>query len=178
MRPLFIVAIVFLFGNVKEVYAITIVDTYSIIFSEIGKTEKMYTKEYYDNGNLKAEGWSSMDTKTDYWTFYHKNGKIASKGNFRSNKKNGYWYFYNETGTLIKEGHFENGSAEKWWIFHDIATRNKSKFQYRNNQKNGFALRYKKRKLVKAEEYLNGIKTNEWTSVIAFKLDNPNVSLR
>lgn len=178
IRSLFTLVVLFLFGNIKDAYAVYTIDTSFIISSEIVNTEKMYTKEYYSNGKLKAEGWSSMDTKTDYWTFYHKNGKIASKGNFRSNEKNGYWYFYNETGTLIKEGHFENGSAEKWWIFYDIATRNKSKFQFKNNLKNGFALRYKKRKLVKAEEYKNGVKIDEWISVIAFKLDNPNVSLR
>ena len=158
---------IFLFGNSHHVFS-----------SEILGTEKMYAKEYFANGNLKAEGWKSMDTKTDFWFFYHENGKVASKGHFRSNQRDGYWYFYDESSNVLKEGHFENGSAENWWIFYDIANQSKSKFQYKDNKKNGFALLYKNRKLVKAQEYLNNKKTGEWTSILAFKLDNPNVSLR
>lgn len=158
---------IFLFGNIQTSFS-----------SETLTAEKIYTKEYFSNGNIKAEGWSIMDAKTEYWTFYHENGNVSSKGHFVNNERNGYWHFYNESEQLLKEGHFENDSAENWWIFYDIVTQNKSKFQFKNNQKNGFALRYKKKKLVKAEEYKNGKKIDEWTSLIAFKLDNPSVSLR
>ncbi len=146
------------------------------ISSEIVTVERTYIKEYDTNGRLKAEGWKSMDIKTGYWTFYHQNGEVSFQGHFSNNKKHGYWYCYNKEGQLLKEGHFENGSAEKWWIFYDIAGRNKSKFQFKDNQKNGFALRYKNKRIVKAEEYKNGKKINEWTSITAFRLDNPNVS--
>lgn len=163
----FVLTFLFFFGS-----------THLSFSSEILMLEKTYIKEYDTNGRLKAEGWKSMDTKTGYWTFYHQNGQVLSKGHFSNNQKHGYWYFYNDEGQLLKEGHFENGSAEKWWIFYDIATNNKSKFQFKNNQKNGFALRYKKNKLVKAEEYENGQKIDEWTSLIAFRLDNPTISLQ
>lgn len=139
---------------------------------------KSYQKQYYSNGQLKAEGWVSMQLKTDYWIFYHANGQVASKGHFKNNKKNGYWYFYKTTGELEKEGHFILDSAENWWIFYEIGTRNKSKFQYKNNQKNGFCLRYTKSKLIKAEKYQSGQKMGEWTSIREFRRDNPNVSLR
>lgn len=157
-----------LFGIISGSYAV----------SSKPLTEKKYTKEYDANGNLKAEGWKSMNSKTGYWTFYHINGAVSSKGHFSTNAPHGYWYFYNHQGRLIKEGHFKNGSAENWWIFYDLATKGKSKFQFKYNQKNGFALRYKKNKLVKVEEYIQGQKVAEWTSLFAFKLDNPNVSLQ
>ena len=146
--------------------------------SEIVPIEKKYSKEYYSNGNLKSEGWQSVTSKMGYWYFYHPNGTVKAKGHFKENQRDGYWYFYDKNENLIKEGHYTHGNAEDWWIFYDIANQNKSKFQYRNNKKNGFALRYNKKKLVKAEKYINDDKVGEWESVIAFKQDNPNVSLR
>ena len=139
---------------------------------------KDYKKEYYSNGQLKAEGWQQMQQKTDYWIFYHANGQVASKGHFKANKRDGYWHFYNPSGHKEKEGHFILDSAENWWIFYDIGTRNKSKFQYKDNQKNGFCLRYSKSKLIKAEKYHAGKKLAEWTSLREFRRDNPDVSLR
>ena len=138
--------------------------------------EKNYQKEYYTNGTLKAEGWELGVTKIDYWYFYHPNGEIASKGSFSKDTKEGYWYYFTEAGTLIKEGHYQNGIAQDWWIFYDIATHTENRFQFKNNEKNGFALIYKKGSLKRAEEYKNNQKVGEWTSIFAFKKDNPHVS--
>ncbi|MDT0556300.1 toxin-antitoxin system YwqK family antitoxin [Patiriisocius hiemis] len=140
--------------------------------------EKMYAKEYYENGTLKAEGWALGNKKIKFWIFYHNNGAVASKGNYKNNKKDGYWYYYNTQNKLIKEGHYINGSAENWWIFYDIANQKKAKYQFKDNQKNGFALQYNKQKLMRAEKYENDEKVGEWTSVWAFKRDNPDVSLK
>ncbi|MBL4662736.1 MAG: hypothetical protein JKY22_04075 [Flavobacteriaceae bacterium] len=140
------------------------------------ESKKMYSKEYYHNGQIKAEGWEMGNMKMGYWKFYHINGKLVSEGHFKKNKKNKYWHFYNEKGELTKEGHYLIGSAENWWIFYDIANATTSKFQYKNNKKNGFCLRYKKGKLIKTEKYTNNIKVGEWTSYISFKRDNPGVS--
>ena len=137
---------------------------------------KMYSKEYYDNGQIKAEGWEMGTAKMGYWKFYHPNGILASEGHFKKNRRSDYWHFYNEKGTLLKEGHYLSGSAENWWIFYDIANAKTSKFQYKDNQKNGFCLRYKKRKLIRVEKYTNNSKVGEWTSIFAFKRDNPGVS--
>lgn len=151
--------------------------SFGIVTSQI-LSEKIYVKEFYADGTPKAEGWLFGKNKTGYWYFYHTNGKIAEKGHFHTQKKEGYWYFYHPDGFLKKEGHFKNGISENWWIFYDKETKNKQKIQYKNNKKNGFALQYKKNKLMKAEKYIEDEKVDEWTSVIAFKLDNPNVSLR
>ena len=137
---------------------------------------KMYAKEYYSNGQIKAEGWEMGSMKMGYWKFYHANGALASKGHFKKNKRNDYWHFYNKKGALLKEGHYLSGSAENWWIFYDIANAKTSKFQYENNQKNGFCLRYKKRKLIGVEKFTRNTKVGEWTSILAFKRDNPGVS--
>jgi antitoxin component YwqK of YwqJK toxin-antitoxin module len=138
--------------------------------------EKVYIKKYWANGTIKAEGWQMDTVKTDYWIFYHSNGIVASKGHFRNNNKNGYWYFNDIGGHLEKEGHYVNGSAENWWIFYDITNSKTRKIQYKNNLKNGYSLCYKNGKLTKAEKYTNDKKVAEWTSLLAFKLDNPGVS--
>ncbi|MDH7447972.1 toxin-antitoxin system YwqK family antitoxin [Aquimarina sp. 2201CG14-23] len=144
--------------------------------------QKEYYREFYDNGSIKTEGWKMNNQKVDYWFTYFPNGKISAQGHFINNKKAGYWYFYSTNNKLIKEGHFINDKAEKWWIIYDIADNNKKnqiirKYQYRNNQKNGYCLWYKNDKLFKAEKYINDKKTGEWTDAFSFKKDNPNVSL-
>lgn len=139
--------------------------------------DKMYSKEYYTNGNLKAEGWVHNMTKTNYWFFYHDNGKVAAKGHYENNERSGYWHFYNAQGKIVKEGHYRDGVAEDWWIFYDLATNKKQKIQYQNNQKNGFCLVYQGRKLQKVEKYVNDIFKGSWTDVRSFKRDNPEVSL-
>ena len=83
-----------------------------------------------------------------------------------------------EKKAIKKEGHFVNDSAEKWWIFYEIGGRKKSKFQYVNNKKNGYCLRYENGSLKRAESYKDGKKLNEWTSYRAFRKDNPDVSIK
>jgi len=160
---------VFLFFGIMT--SITTASEFSLI-----EGEKMYSKEYYNNGQIKAEGWEMGEMKMGYWKFYHPNGALASEGRFKKNKKNEYWHFYNEKGALTREGHYLSGSAENWWIFYDIANAKTSKFQFKKNQKDGFCLRYKKRKLIRVEKYTNNTKVGEWTSILAFKRDNPGVS--
>jgi len=148
----------------------------SFISAGVPTIEKTYSKEFYENGHVKSEGWLTMDIKTDYWIYYHPNGVIKAKGHFKNNKKTGYWYFYSEINEKLKEGHYYNGLAEQWWIFYDIANEEETKFQYKKNKKNGFALIYKNNRLIRAEKYKDDTKIGEWTSVIAFKRDNPNVT--
>lgn len=137
---------------------------------------KLYTKDYYANGVLKAEGWEMGNMKMGYWIFYYKNGQVKSKGHFQNNYQNGYWYFYSEIGIVKKEGHYLSGKAENWWIFYDIANATITKFQYKNNKKNGYALCYFNNKLKRAEKYEDNLKVGTWTSLFAFRRDNPNVS--
>ena len=148
---------------------------FGIAFSQ-DTHSKEFVYEYDSHGALIAEGWLCRGEKVDYWYFYHSNGVVSKKGHFNKGEKKGYWYFYNPSGKLEKEGHFENGKAENWWIFYN--QNNQAKFQYKNNKKNGFALLYEKNKLMKAEKYEDDQKVGEWTSLSAFKMDNPNAPLK
>ncbi len=136
-----------------------------------------YHKEYHDNGHIKAEGWFMGEQKIKYWKFYHNNGKLMSEGHYANNLRTNYWYFYNTQGNLVREGHYEDGKAQKWWIFYDIARQETRKAQYIDNVREGFCLVYKKNKLIKVEKYIANELKGEWTSVAAFRRDNPDVSL-
>jgi len=163
-----VILIICLIGQMTAVTAST----------ELFDLEKIYIKEYYADGSLKAEGWEINKMKTDYWYFYFQNGKIARKGNYKSDKKDGYWYFYNREGSLIKEGHYLQNSAENWWVFYDIDKNETHKIQFNNNQKNGIGLYYFNNKLLKAYKYVDDKQIGEWTSISSFRRDNPNMSFR
>lgn len=149
----------------------------SIAAMPIDFAEKVYSKTYFSNGNLKAEGWKTGSIKTDYWYYYHANGNVAAKGHYTNNEKQGYWYFYSEIGNVLKEGHYDTGIAEKWWIFYDIATGVEERIQFETNRKNGYSLIYVRKRLKKVEQYQDDLKIGEWTSLWAFKKDNPDISL-
>ena len=152
--------------------------SYTTASTGLVASDKIYIKEYYDNGTLKAEGWEINKMKTDYWFFYFQNGKIARKGDYKSDKKDGYWYLYNNEGIMLKEGHYLQNKTENWWIFYDIAKNETRKIQFKNNKKNGIGLFYKKNKLLKAVKYVDDEQTGEWTSISSFRRDNPNISFR
>lgn len=158
--------------------AIVVALLFLICTSFTADTEpQMYSKEYYSNGQIKAEGWLSGTQKTKYWIFYHENGATASEGHFNNDHKTDYWHYYNKQGKLIKEGHYDKGIAQNWWIFYDIARLETRKIQYKDNQKNGFCLVYENKKLTKVEKYVEDQYKGEWDSVRTFRRDNPEVSL-
>lgn len=137
------------------------------------QSAKHYSKTYYENGNLKAEGWLLNESKTDYWYFYNTDGSLNAKGSFTDDKKNGYWYFYAADEQLLKEGHYKNDEAADWWVFHKPGGISE-KVQFKYGSRQGYALIYKNGTLFKAERYKNDILTGSWTSVSQFKKDNPN----
>ena len=62
-----------------------------ISFSLITFSQKKYVKNYFNNGNLKEEGWSKNNKKTAYWKFYYKNGSLKEEGSFKDDKKIKEW---------------------------------------------------------------------------------------
>lgn len=110
--------------------------------------QKEYVKTYFNNGQLKTEGWVHQNQKVDYWFFYFENGKKKEEGHFINNKKCKWWLLYNPKGEIIKKCEFEN----------DLI--------------NGFSILYKNSQIIKAEKYNMGKKINEWNSLTDFKKDN------
>lgn len=140
--------------------------------------QKTYQKKYFSNGSLKEEGWLEDSIKTNYWKYYYRNGQLKKEGNYKENLSIKYWYFYRQNGTLEKEGHFIRGKKSKWWLFYDIKGYVNHKCQLKNNQRNGYCLRYNRQKLVKAEKYQKDKKIKEWTDLESFKKENSLFDLR
>lgn len=137
------------------------------------QTEKEYAKEYYETGVLKAEGWIDSHQKEGYWKYYHSNGAVQKKGHYHKGEKHGYWYFYSRENRLLREGHFNDGEKQDWWIFHNNNTA--LKVQYKKGKREGYGLVYQKNKLQKALKYEQDKKVGEWSSVLSFRIDNPQV---
>ncbi len=155
-------------GIKKSLFILLFLLSFSVL-----KAQKTYSKIYYSNGQLKEEGWLTNKTKTDYWKFYYPNGNLKKEGHYQNGLSNKYWIFYTENNTKMEEGHFENGKMVGWWISYENDLFNKC--QIVNNEKNGYCLVYQKEKLIKAEQYFEGEKINEWTSIFSFKKDNAHL---
>ncbi|MEQ6125255.1 hypothetical protein AAON49_13690 [Pseudotenacibaculum sp. MALMAid0570] len=140
--------------------------------------KKKYHKAYFKNGNLKEEGWFKKDQKNGYWKFYYNNGTLKKEGHFKNNLETKYWYFYRRDASKKKEGHYEKGMQHKWWLFYDDSGNINHKCQLKNNQKNGYCLMYKMKKLVRAEKYHKGKKIKEWTDFKSFRKENNLSDLR
>ena len=141
-------------------------------FVKIENSNNTYFKEYYENGNLKAEGWISEKKKAGYWKFYFENGAIAHQGHYESDRKDNYWYYFFENGQVEKEGHYSTGSALNWWIYYNQKGHIIHKCQLDKGIKNGYCLKYSDQKLISAEKYQNGQKIDEWFNFSSFKRDN------
>ncbi len=149
-----------------------------IFFSFCAFSQKKYHKEYYQNGQIKEEGWLINDKKTAFWKFYYINGNLKKEGHFKDNLETNYWYFYTPNSTIEKEGHFDEGSKNKWWVYYDMQGVINHKCQLKDNQKNGYCLIYEKRKLIKASKYKNNKKLKEWTDFSSFRTENNLDDLR
>ena len=143
-----------------------------VLINGIVFSQKKYTKEYYNDGVLKEEGWVNNELKTGFWTYYYKNEVVKKRGHYKNNLPTKYWYFYRKNGVLEKEGHFVNGTKNNWWLFYDEKGNINHKCQLTNNQKNGYCLLYKENRLIKALRFKKDKKIKEWTDFSSFKKEN------
>jgi antitoxin component YwqK of YwqJK toxin-antitoxin module len=47
---------------------------YILILFAFQTSAQSYTKTYFKNGQLQAEGWLIINQKVDYWFYYYENG--------------------------------------------------------------------------------------------------------
>ena len=132
-----------------------------------------YHRAYYENGTLKAEGWMQASQKENYRYEYAPNGNLKAQGPYTKNIRNGYWYFLDQNKTVLSEGHYEAGKRTGWWTVNS-SDGSYQKIQYHNGNKEGVAIFYKKGTPYKAERYEAGKLKGTWTTLRAFKRDNPN----
>ena len=120
--------------------------------------------KYYDNGNLKQEGFYDENGKgTGEWKFYHESGKIDAKVIFLNGFFNGLHEKYDKEGVLEytqdyvkgervgpKKGYYE----DKTLMYVGHITNKKANGEWKYYHSNG--------KLLKIGNYLNEKKTGKW----------------
>ncbi len=137
-------------------------------------------KEYYPNGELRAEGEYLDARRLGDWVFYHQNGKVEQKGKFlKGAKPSGTWTWYYESGNLLREekftagledgamteyndsgrviaqGAYLDGEKEGFWFSEDGDVREEGNFK--NGQKDGqWKTTYKNGKLAFEGKFIDG----------------------
>jgi uncharacterized protein len=78
-------------------------------------------KEYFENGNVMAEGKYTDSKKIGYWKFYYQDGTLEQEGNFNSKGKQiGEWVWYYDNGNSMRKENFEEGLSEGSYYEFDI----------------------------------------------------------
>lgn len=139
---------------------------------------KTYSKNYYQSGVLKSEGWIENGNKNGYWKYYYANGQISEQGQYSQGKKVAFWICYNESGKLKQQGKYIAGEKYNWWSFYDSQGKIKHKCQLNDGIKNGYCLKYTNQKLSSAEKYKDGKKIKEWFSFSSFRSENNLTDLK
>ena len=77
-------------------------------------------KEFYDNGNLKIEGYYNENgEKTGKWVSYFENGKKNSEANFSKGISHGYSMVWYPNGSVRYFGDYNKGEKVRKWVFYD-----------------------------------------------------------
>ncbi|WP_196890766.1 toxin-antitoxin system YwqK family antitoxin [Aureivirga marina] len=149
--------------------------------------EEVYLKEYFDNGQVKSEGWKKGTQKIRYWKYYYadgtlkeeghfknglkenywksyfENGRLKNEGSYSYNQKNNYWKSYFQNGKLKEEGRYVQNKKDLYWLYYFENGTIKERGFYKNNLREQFWVFFHQNKTKKEEgHYLNGLKTKWW----------------
>lgn len=75
-------------------------------------------REFYENGQLFAEGEYEKNKMTGKWTYYHSNGEVAKTVNYLAGKPDGVVETRDESGKLLSRQEYKAGvRAGEWTRF-------------------------------------------------------------
>ena len=79
-------------------------------------------KEYYADGELRAEGDYLDGSRYGKWKFYHQNGKVEQTGKYvKGGKPHGLWMWYYPEGMVLREESFRKGKEDGELVEYDTA---------------------------------------------------------
>lgn len=81
-------------------------------------------------------------TPDGFTRFYYPNGNISAEGTITDGQPDGYWKNYYEDGTLKSEGNRLYFELDSIWRFYNPDGQMSSAINYRNDKKNGYSLNY------------------------------------
>jgi len=77
----------------------------------------IYSKTYFDNGVLKAEGRLLDSNKIGWWNFYYSNNNIKKKGAYLKGEKHGFWETFYKNGQTELLLEWNQGLKSGWANF-------------------------------------------------------------
>ena len=127
----------------------------ALIFLEILQTffirkEVIY---YYENGNIKYEGFIKMNLYDGPGKEYNENGTLIYDGNFKKGKKNGEGKSYYENGTLRYYGNYSNDKFNGKGKLYDGKGRILYDGEWLGDQRHGYGIEYYKNRNKHHEGY-------------------------
>lgn len=94
-------------------------------------------QSFYENGNLKSQGYYVKNKPNGKWAYYFENGKVSMEGNLKDGEYEGVWTYYYENGNTNMKGEVNHGSREGEWIYFYENGKIKSIGHYKKNNKEG-----------------------------------------
>lgn len=152
------------------------------IISANGQRQGIW-KEYYSNGQIKAQGAYRNDLRNGEWEFYHNNGTLEQKGTYNDNgKPEGKWMWYFSNGALLRQENFRNGLLDGPMTEYDTNGKIVTQGDYIDGLEEGFWY-YQTGDMRMEGEYAAGMRNGNWTYYFSngqlafegkFIDDNPN----
>lgn len=152
-----------------------------MMFEEGG--QRSYTRLFYSNRKLAAEGWFLKQQKDSVWTyysssdgsvrirepyengqlqgmvrFYYSDGKVSQEIEWVNNKKQGIWKQYYPSGSLRLSAHYKNDRLNDSYEVYYVNGKPEVKGDFLNNLSHGFWTYYNEEgeELISLE-YLDGV---------------------
>ena len=86
-----------------------------------GKKELVKEVQYFENKQMKMEGYYLNNLRNGKWTAWHKNGKVWSEGFFKDGLSEGIRTVYHENGNKDMVGRYARDQKVGKWQFYDNA---------------------------------------------------------
>ena len=144
-------------------------------------------KDYYNNGNVKAEGKYNNGLRVGQWSFYNIDGNIEQEGEYDDKGRyTGSWVFYYPSGNILKEESYIEGKEYGMYVEYSDEGMIIVQGNYNYGMKEG-KWTYSINGIVETGEYLNDKKDGYWTIVFddgamleegSFIEDNPDGEYR
>ncbi len=140
-------------------------------------------KEYYEEGELRAEGTYNQGKRVGKWKFYHQNGSVEQDGNYNSQgNPEGAWKWFFDNGNVERDESYRNGLNDGIYTEYDETGKVAVQGEYIDGLEEGF-WKYQYGDTREEGTYKGGKRNGEWKTyydngelsfVGSFIDDNPN----
>lgn len=119
-------------------------------------------KEYYENGQLRAEGKYKDSKPVGTWKFFYPNGNLYQIGEYDTKgRKTDKWLTYYDNGQIQKEEYYEKNLQEGDYIEYDINGNIIVNGKFLDGEETGKWI-YKIGDIIEEKDYIEGKEHGKW----------------